>query len=170
MCLTRLFLSRYYCVEMRDDPTKLVNTTSVLAELLTVMLQRRPATNTHTHTQSAYSSIDYALSVHTSLSRRRFCLPQRCFGLLHDIAAGLCGSFPLKLGSYFLHGCSRKSYGAVNLSQDFRLLSICPMLFCFRLFYFRFKSFLRPELKCAFTNMYFGYDEQRCLRDILTVV
>lgn len=37
---------------------------------------------------------------------------------------------------------------AVNLLQDFRLLSICPMLFCFRLFYFRFKSFLRAELKC----------------------
>lgn len=40
------------------------------------------------------------------------------------------------------------SLKAGNLSQDFRLLSICPMLFCFRLFYFRFKSFLRFDLKC----------------------
>lgn len=54
-------------------------------------------------------------------------------------------------------GCSRKSCNALNLSQDFRLLSICPMLFCFRLFYFRFKSFVRAELKCDIKPNRFRY-------------
>lgn len=52
---------------------------------------------------------------------------------------------------------------SVNLSQDFRLLSICPMLFCFRLFYFRSKSFLRADLKWFFLRNVNWSDEARCV-------
>lgn len=70
------------------------------------------------------------------------------------------------------HDCSRKSDGnnAVNVSQDFRLLSICPMLFCFRLFHFRFKSFLHTELECDFNQNLFKLLSAMCFYDKLIVL
>ena len=112
-------------------------------------------------THSAYTSKDDKNCPFESILLRvaDVCVKTRCFNVVATSQPLCVASFPGSLCRIY-RGCSRKSCNAVNLSQDFRLLSICPMLFCFRLFYFRFKSFLRAELKCDLAKICFRHAAQ----------